>query len=78
MEDIHRKIGQRKRKIIIIGAIQIRKLGYFLLTIENNLIFSKKTNKMQFPITRAACVFLEIMILGYRKGHIIEIIIIQI
>jgi hypothetical protein len=41
-EDILRKIGPRSRGIIVIGEMQMKRLGYFLLTIEPNLKYNKK------------------------------------
>jgi hypothetical protein len=37
LEDILRKIGVREKKVMDFGAMQMKRLGYFLSTIEPNL-----------------------------------------
>jgi hypothetical protein len=46
LEGTLQRIGQRKRDIMVIGEIQMIKLGYFLLTIGPNSKFNKNTNNM--------------------------------
>jgi hypothetical protein len=46
LEGTLQRIGQRKRDIMVIGEIQMIKLGYFLLTISPNSKFNKNTNNM--------------------------------
>jgi hypothetical protein len=41
-EDILRKIGPRSRGIIVIREIQMKRLGFFLLTIETNLKYKNE------------------------------------
>jgi hypothetical protein len=44
-EAILPRTGLRKRGIIVIGEIEMRKLGYFLFTINHNSKLNKQTRR---------------------------------
>jgi hypothetical protein len=47
-EDILRKIGPRRRGIIVIREMQMKRLGYFLFTTEPNLKFNNNIKIMRY------------------------------
>ena len=77
-EAILLKIGLRRTGIIVIGENRMKKLGYFLFTINPNSKLNKIGKEMRYTIVTNSYVCLEVMILGYMKVHTIEVITIQI
>ena len=73
-----RKIGPRKRGIMVISRKMIR-LGYFHFTINRNSKLNKIRNNMRYIIfTNFYADLEEDVIFGYERAHTIEVIMVNI
>ncbi len=50
LEAIHLKIGLRRRGVIVIGESQMKRLGYFLFTINPNSKLDKIRKSRRYTI----------------------------
>ncbi len=74
-EAILPKIGLRRRGVIVIMENQMKRLGYFLFTINPNSKLNKIRKSRRYTIITNTYVHLEEgMIFGYVKVHTIEVI----
>ena len=62
-EAILLKIGRRRNGLIVIGENQMKRLGYFLFTINPNSKLDKIRNNMRYSIISKAYVYLEVVLI---------------
>ena len=63
LEALLLKIGLRRKGLIVIGENWMKKLGYFLFTINPNSKLDKKRNNMRYSIISKAYVYLEVVLI---------------